>query len=187
MRKTLWILAFVAIAAICAPAAHADTLTTYNITFTGGSPNPTMGSFKYDSTNPQFSNFTVIWDGITFDLTSSANSPTSFGTQCNGLGSGANASFGFLSGSKACAPTPHQGISRYWYADGEIFQFLEVISTGGFYIYAGSATPKAASTTGTWTIAAVPEPSSVILMSTALLAMAFGGLKRIVQGLHKTS
>ena len=68
-------------AAICAPAAHAGTLTTYNITFTGGSPNPTMGSFTYDSTNPQFSNYTVIWDGITFDLTSSANSPTIIGSQ----------------------------------------------------------------------------------------------------------
>lgn len=46
----------------------------YDITFAGGSATPT-GSFDYDASAPQFLNFTVIWDGLSFDMTGSANNP----------------------------------------------------------------------------------------------------------------
>ena len=56
----------------------------YNINFTGGTPNAT-DSFLYDSAaalGSQFGNFNVSWSGFSFDLTSSANSPTTGGTGC---------------------------------------------------------------------------------------------------------
>jgi hypothetical protein len=78
MRKTLWIIALVLVAAIGAPNAHADSFTNYTINFTlsSGSPLPTTGSIVYDTTTNQFTSFNVVWDTITFNLTSSANSPT---------------------------------------------------------------------------------------------------------------
>jgi hypothetical protein len=53
--------------------------TTYDITFPDQSGNTAgTGSFDYVASNPignQFSDFLVSWDGFTFDLTQSANSP----------------------------------------------------------------------------------------------------------------
>jgi hypothetical protein len=159
MRKTLWILAFVAIAAICAPAAHTGTKTTYNITFTGGSPNPTMGSFTYDSTNPQFSNFTVLWDGITFDLTSSANSPTFCDPGCKEVESGAKYAFRFLSGPTRCKPAPGMECSSKWTSLNQVFSFMATLGPGSVFVIISGPIPlqnHAGSATGTWTIAAVP-------------------------------
>jgi hypothetical protein len=63
----------------------ADTCTTYNINFTltQGNTAPTYGQFIYDSTDQTFYDFTVIWDGATFDLTGGANNPdVENGTAC---------------------------------------------------------------------------------------------------------
>jgi hypothetical protein len=78
MRNSLWIIpALLLLAAVGAPAAQADTYTNYTIDFTltGGSISPTSGLFTYDDTANQFTSFTVVWDGINFDVTSAANSP----------------------------------------------------------------------------------------------------------------
>src|ERR1700674_1217155 len=72
MRKSSWIIGAVLIVAIGAPHAHADTITDYAISFTGTGTLPTSGSFAYDTTTNQFTSFTAIWDGLTFDFTSSA-------------------------------------------------------------------------------------------------------------------
>lgn len=56
---------------------------TYDITFSGGGPNPVSGSFIYDSTAAMpFSNFKVVWQGVNFDLTESVGIPF-VGSACN--------------------------------------------------------------------------------------------------------
>jgi hypothetical protein len=78
MRKSLGIIPVLLFAALIAPNAHADIYTDYTITFalTRGSINVSAGSFTYDDTSGQFTSFTLLWDGIDFDLTSSANAPS---------------------------------------------------------------------------------------------------------------
>lgn len=44
----------------------------YNINFTGTSI-PTSGSFSFDATASLFSNFNVVWNGRTYDFTTTAN------------------------------------------------------------------------------------------------------------------
>src|ERR1700690_588345 len=82
MRRSLWIVAILW-AGVIAPNAHADTLTTYTINYTGGPPIPTSGSFTYDSTTPGFSNFHVIFDGRDFDFSTIANNTLNINPQIN--------------------------------------------------------------------------------------------------------
>jgi hypothetical protein len=61
---------------LCLAAAGLASPVTYNIAFTSAiGLLPTSGGFIYDSANAAspFSSFVVVWDGITFDLTSVAN------------------------------------------------------------------------------------------------------------------
>lgn len=85
----------------CSLRVRADVLTTYDISFTltSGTLLPTSGSFTYDSTTPQFTNFIVDWDSLVFNLTSSANNPTVVGSTpaCVGTNTGAAATFAILS------------------------------------------------------------------------------------------
>src|SRR5579863_7894850 len=84
----LKILRFVGFASLllAAPAADASPLS-YDIDFTAFNfmgPPPTSGSFTYDASaaiGSQFSDFTVVWDGLTFDLTAAANNPYADNTQ----------------------------------------------------------------------------------------------------------
>jgi hypothetical protein len=82
MRKSLGIVPVLLLfAALIAPNAHADTVTDYTITFAlrgtmYGTINASSGAFTYDDTSSQFTRFTLLWDGILFDLTSGANAPT---------------------------------------------------------------------------------------------------------------
>ena len=72
---------------------------TYDITFTSNGDLP-VGSFTYDAAVPAFTNFLVQWNGLTFDLTSAANSPFDDGASgpaCLGGLTGAAASFVWLS------------------------------------------------------------------------------------------
>jgi hypothetical protein len=78
-----------------------------NFTTTSGSPTPT-GSFTYDSAaalGSQFTAFVVVWDALTFDFTSQANTPI-----VNTVGCGAVTSitiFNFLSGTDECPGSPN--------------------------------------------------------------------------------
>ncbi|HET7109217.1 MAG TPA: PEP-CTERM sorting domain-containing protein [Candidatus Acidoferrum sp.] len=77
MRKQLFLLA-VLLAVSISPRAHADTFTDYTINFLGpaGTLFPTSGIIVYDNTpgalNP-FSDFTVKWDGESFNFAAIAN------------------------------------------------------------------------------------------------------------------
>jgi hypothetical protein len=101
MRKPLWVIPFL-FATIGAPSAHAQESCsdlsslgvqtdlciggTYPITLTSGGP-ALIGSYVFDITDYQFVSLINIWDGITFDLTSSANNPNVSGvlpSDCTG-------------------------------------------------------------------------------------------------------
>jgi len=79
MQKTLWIILAALIAAIGAPNAHADTITdgAFGFTVDGIGPPSTQflpsGSFVYDNSTNQFTSFTVMWHGVSFDFTTAAN------------------------------------------------------------------------------------------------------------------
>ena len=78
-------------------SAHAAPVK-YNIQFTttSGSPTPASGSFFYDPDVPVFSNFLVVWNGISFDMTAAANNPKFAWGACNTAGNGAADTFDFL-------------------------------------------------------------------------------------------
>ena len=82
--------------------AYADNYTM-QFTATDGIA-PTSGSFTYDGTT--FSNFLMEWDGVQFDLTAAANSPTVNTTpNCGPGASGPLASFDLLSLSVPGCPS----------------------------------------------------------------------------------
>jgi hypothetical protein len=87
------------IAAVGAQAAGPNRVS-YDIHFTATrGVAPTDGSFIYDSSTQSFSDFEVAWQGLVFNLTASANSPTIDGSlPClKGLTGGA-ATFALLDG-----------------------------------------------------------------------------------------
>jgi len=92
---------------------------------------PTSGSFTYDSTADTFSDFDVTWNGVTYDLTASANSPGAGSggvPSCIGSLTGAAASFALLDG--ACA-SPGPSFSTQWAGDpGPSSNFLFYTTNG---------------------------------------------------------
>src|SRR5579862_1886908 len=96
MRKLLILSIFTA----AGVQAAAPNRVSYDIHFTATrGVAPKDGSFVYDSSTQSFSDFEVAWQGLVFNLTSSANSPTIDGSlPClKGLTGGA-ATFALLDG-----------------------------------------------------------------------------------------
>jgi hypothetical protein len=167
---------------------------------TTGAPAPTSGGFTYGPVNgfpyfgaPAFSNFQVTWDGLTFDLTGSANGPETFGgDECNPFSS---PGFGLaimtqtVSGCKttptyewfAFAGNPPIGAS---FAFGVITNGVGDSQRGGASIEifsdpTGTPTIPNASASGTWTVTQVPEPPGALLLAAGLLALM--GTKRMLR------
>ena len=111
----------------------------YTINFTlsiyGGVPvKPSVGSFFYDATTHQFTNFLVQWAGVQFDLTSPANNPVLTGTTgCLNGATGPQATFLFLSAGCNSA-------DREWQACN-CPSFVMTFNGGGGVFLSGTSTP----------------------------------------------
>jgi hypothetical protein len=100
MRKSLWAFSILFLLAASAQPVFADS-TEYTITFIplstsspGDNTAPPTGSFTYDPSTG-FSNFVVLWDGLTFNLTAAAKNPLiNSASGCNGEAAGGPA-YGF--------------------------------------------------------------------------------------------
>jgi hypothetical protein len=182
MRNKLLVIGLLLIA-VSLPV-HASPVN-YTINFTTGfGPAPTSGSFTYDSSTGTFSDFVVVWDGYSFNLTSSANATFLGSSGCTGEASTGAYSFELLSQTLTCpsgpdyfwAGQPRVGPTQAFLFDAEV--------SGSAYDQIGTylpATGKTDSSGGGWTISAVitPEPSELLLLGCGLLGlMLFVGLNR---------
>jgi hypothetical protein len=159
----------------------------YNITFTllEGDLAPVSGSFLYDATIPAFSDFHVVWNGLDLDLTASANSPVALNlAPCSGGTSTPEYGFAIVSGTTNC--TSQQLWSAF--STSETTQFVLFASNSPLGVIsgmevsqaiqaAGLGAPSIILAGGTFTITAVPEPASAILI---LAAFGAGFVRRSV-------
>jgi PEP-CTERM motif len=155
---------------------------TYNITFTTTTGlAPTSGSFTFDPVTG-FTNFLVLWDGITFNETASANAPN-VGLTTGCMGEASTPAYGFMLMQKAlvgCNGVPVYTWSKFTNFNTE-FQFKAAIATpfGQDTISAGNDMSVSATGGGSWSVtpvtAPVPEPSTIGL---TLLGLGLLGLMR---------
>ena len=157
----------------------------YNINFSGGTPNPTSGSFKFDplAANP-FSEFFVVWNSFTFDFTVEANKPNvgqSLFAPCDTSSSNPIDRFNGLNG--ACGNRAWTGVTL----DG-ISSFEFKVTQPGFLVIADTVNAPSrvdVLTSGVFDIASseVPEPSTyALLLSGGALMLATGRRIRDWQG-----
>jgi hypothetical protein len=156
----------------------------YTINFALGNASngivPTSGSFTFDSANNLFSNFVVEWEGLTFDLTSEANTPSIQGnvSSCLGSATGGDASFLLLSG--ACGSFSTRWEAALGVVGDASFAFIgNEPGTGGFFQIRDTLIlnpTRNALAYGSWDItqgeADVPEPATLSLSLSALAALA---------------
>lgn len=150
---------------------------------------PESGSFTYDQTAPNgfgFSDFTVMFGGSLFDLTARANNPFVFTFDCGLTGS----ALGFALMGHSCNQQD-EAIKAFWQAvasqGGTPEVPLYTFSFSGVFespVILGVAlvnrTPLIPDyEQGQWTITAIPEPSSLMLLFTSLLPVAILGRKHM--------
>jgi hypothetical protein len=174
--------------------------TVYNINFTAITGTaPTSGSFTYDS-GSGFSAFHVIWGGLDFDLTASANSPHL--TSWDICTPAAGASIGFALMTQTIAGCPVDPSAYFWQARAdvpalsavfgfafdraptvpadpdnreaaELFTFTD---PNGF-----TGDPGGAFNVGTFDVEPAPEPTTIGLILLGCLALARKSIARRAQ------
>lgn len=167
----------------------------YNIQFSGSTVSSTLptGSFDYDPTTPAFSNFVVEWNGLSFDLTGGANSPTVFvsnvaGAPVCGATSGAEKSFLLLS-KDSCLPqelAPKEWELLPLGSDSLFFDFVggggqgnQMFFTSSSVAYASADECRPDCGSGSWEISrAIPEPGTLALFGFGLAGLAASRRRR---------
>ena len=163
-----------AVIGIAAAAVDAGPITTYDINFVPVSGTaPISGSFGWNGTT--FTDFTVDWLGVTFDLTSSANAPN-VGGSCT---SSAATTFEFLSTGKCGAVTlttlAWEGIENTT-GPTQVFDLNGIDgSSDSVVILADGPGPVDTnqSAIGTFSITAVPEPNSAVMILIGVAVLGF--------------
>ena len=169
------------IAAAFSPNAFADI---YTINFNGDPGNEPTGNFTYNGTS--FTNFTVIFEGITFNLEPSANSPANTGCGVTGPAY----TFEFMVQSPSCDATSYlwdavlsPGVSTFFIApvttgpSSEIQAFGAPSFDGGFGQGSWSVSDDSHRTTA-------PEPFGLPLVTGGAFALAILVRNRYGQKTH---
>lgn len=177
---------FIACSTIFAPVAYAGFIQ-YDITFSTlwGTAPTAAGSFLYDASatpGSRFSNFTVPWAAVSFDMTARANDPSDFYSPS---GACVNDAFALLSGW-ACSP--HSSGFPSWEASYdrgfEYFFFRDASrpsnETGEFlafstFLYLPVPGPLGPRSDGGGVFSISPAAASVPEPGTLMLTLAGGG------------
>jgi hypothetical protein len=167
---------------ICGTAFAGPITYDFNFAVTGGFA-PTSGSFTYDASaasNP-FSSFEVVWDGVTFDFTASANSGgLAQGSAC-GTASTANVFLELI--AAACTPT---NTTNWFIAAGSPATFnLNDVYAGppisAQSVFAPTSLTGSPGSFGQWSLteaATTPEPSAFMLLLVGFSFLARTGARR---------
>jgi hypothetical protein len=150
---------------------------------------PASGSFTYDPL-AGFSNFLVVWNGATYDLTAAANSPTILSAGCPGEAATPQFGFALMTASPAACPGSVSGLGAP-YPNGFIwqgntyytpsFEFDVFTNSGDDNILAqqthGNWTDGYTFPRGWWTLTdttagSAPEPASITLLAGGMLTLA---------------
>jgi hypothetical protein len=178
---------FMGLVGAAASATASPILYTINFTTTSGLA-PTAGSFFYDSATTTFSSFIVAWNGVTLNLTASANSPIVGGVCDVGTAGGT----GFDSFSYLSNPTCGSGnFESGWSALSDplisTFSFSRNDNASIDSIGISSAFAAGTSTrvrgAGSFAIApaAIPEPSTIGLLLSGGVLLAWRRKQRPAQ------
>jgi Viral BACON domain len=177
------------VAALGAQLAAADTIITGTINFTpqASCPScttllPTAGSFTYDQTTSTFVDFTVTYDGATFDFVhdvngkDSANNPTISGSvPCLSGATGGAATFALLTACSGSASQQLAGDAAIWYTNsspgGSLFDFY-LGADPGVVTVAESSTGYLPTSAGDYSVtlsqSGMSNTSSITVAPTAL-------------------
>jgi hypothetical protein len=170
----------VALLGLLATVPVQGSIITFVVYFqtTTGSPAPATATFSGDDVTQVFTNFTVNWNGITFDLTSSANAPTIGGTGCPGADS--TPLYGFSILIQECSGATYQWNAATVSNGDSYFAFVET-NSGNNFIFATVSLPgtPVAAASGTWFTTELPEPGTLeMLIGGGMLLIGVGLIRR---------
>lgn len=147
----------------------------------GSSALPTAGSFSYDAAAPegvQFADFDIAWDGINFDLTSSANSAR-FGSNITSSCFPALDSAGLFNALQNPSDCNSYWVVEYFGTTADFAFVLQdkTFSNSSAVYDLEPSTRTAIEASGSWVVTtstleiATPEPAALCMMMLGLVGM----------------